>query len=118
MSINTKVFGNQASCEIMSGDAILFKNSISLDAEYAVNRINEYPSIQDLIVALAEKEEGDSTMWDEITTKRAEIKVKFPKQSQEEQEELKKQKEEELQRQKEAEELRAEKEEEALNNPE
>ena len=49
--------------------------------EYARNRENEYPTIQDVTVALAEKEEGDSTMWDEITAKRAAIKTKYPKPS-------------------------------------
>ena len=47
--------------------------------EYARRRATEYPSLDDVIVALAEKEEGDSTMWDEITVKRAEIKDKYPK---------------------------------------
>ena len=47
--------------------------------EYARNRASEYPSIQDVTVALAEKEEGDSTMWDEITVKRAAVKTKWPK---------------------------------------
>jgi len=47
--------------------------------EYARQRATEYPSLEDVIVALAEKEEGDSTMWDEITVKRAEIKDKYPK---------------------------------------
>ena len=47
--------------------------------EYARNRANEYPSIQDVTVALAEKEEGDSTMWDEITAKRAAVKAKYAK---------------------------------------
>ena len=47
--------------------------------EYARNRASEYPSIQDVTVALAEKEEGDSTMWDEITAKRVGVKAKYPK---------------------------------------
>ena len=47
--------------------------------EYARNREAEYPSIQDVTVALAEKEEGDSTMWDEITAKRAAVKAKYTK---------------------------------------
>ena len=46
---------------------------------YARNRAAEYPSIQEVTVALAEKTEGDSTMWDEITAKRAAIKTKYPK---------------------------------------
>ena len=39
----------------------------------------EYPSITDVTVALAEKAEGNSTMWDEITLKRQAIKDKYPK---------------------------------------
>ncbi|SVC97567.1 uncharacterized protein METZ01_LOCUS350421, partial [marine metagenome] len=39
----------------------------------------EYPSIKDVTVALAEKAEGDSTMWDEVTAKRQAIKTKYPK---------------------------------------
>ena len=46
---------------------------------YARNRAAEYPSIEEVTVALAEKTEGDSTMWDEITAKRAAIKTKYPK---------------------------------------
>ena len=46
---------------------------------YQGKRRDEYPSIDDVTVALAEKEEGDSTMWDEITAKRQAIKVKYPK---------------------------------------
>ena len=47
--------------------------------EWIRNRQAEYPSIQDVTVALAEKEEGDSTMWDEITAKRAAVKAKYSK---------------------------------------
>ena len=47
--------------------------------EWFRNRQGEYPSIQDVTVALAEKEEGDSTMWDEITAKRAAVKAKYTK---------------------------------------
>jgi hypothetical protein len=47
--------------------------------EYQRKRKLEYPSIDDVTVALAEKEEGDSTMWDEITAKRQAIKTKYPK---------------------------------------
>jgi hypothetical protein len=38
-----------------------------------------YPSIADVTVALAEKAEGDSKMWDEITKKRQAIKKLYPK---------------------------------------
>jgi hypothetical protein len=47
--------------------------------EYSRNRESEYPSIKNVVVALAEKEEGDSTMWDTITAERAAVKGKFPK---------------------------------------
>ena len=46
---------------------------------YQGKRRDEYPSIEDVTVALAEKAEGDSTMWDEITAKRQAIKIKYPK---------------------------------------
>ena len=49
------------------------------DNEYARNRETEYPSIKDVTVALAEKAEGDSTMWDKITAERSAVKSKFPK---------------------------------------
>ena len=47
--------------------------------EFSRNRQSEYPSIQDVVVALAEKEEGDDTMWKEITAKRQKVKADNPK---------------------------------------
>ena len=47
--------------------------------EYRKKRKKEYPSIDDVTIALAEKAEGDSTMWDEITEKRQAVKTKYPK---------------------------------------
>ena len=47
--------------------------------KYQRDRKLEYPSIEDVTVALAEKAEGDSTMWDEITVKRQATKDKYPK---------------------------------------
>ena len=47
--------------------------------EYARNREAYYPSLRDVTVALAEKAEGDSTMWDDITAKRAKVKSDHPK---------------------------------------
>ena len=35
--------------------------------------------LESLVVALAEKTEGDSTMWDDLTAKRAAVKTKWPK---------------------------------------
>jgi|SaaInlStandDraft_2_1057019.scaffolds.fasta_scaffold59494_3 hypothetical protein len=42
-------------------------------------RREAYPSIEDVTVALAEKAEGDSTMWDAISKKRADVKKAHPK---------------------------------------
>ena len=55
-----------------------------LQAEYEANqyqrdRAEQYPSITDVVVALAEKEEGDDTMWQEITAQRAKVKADNPK---------------------------------------
>ena len=47
--------------------------------EYQRTRQPLYPSIEDVTVALAEKAEGDSTMWDGITKKRQAIKKLYPK---------------------------------------
>ena len=47
--------------------------------QYQRDRAVEYPSIQDVVVALAEKEEGDDTMWKEITAKRQKVKADNPK---------------------------------------
>ncbi|BAQ90528.1 hypothetical protein [uncultured Mediterranean phage uvMED] len=38
-----------------------------------------YPKITDVVVALAEKEEGDDTMWKQITTLRQKVKSDNPK---------------------------------------
>ena len=58
----------------------LAKQQSEFDAlEYARNREAKYPSIIDLTVALAEKAEGDSTMWDTITAKRLAVKTEYPK---------------------------------------
>jgi hypothetical protein len=43
------------------------------------NRRAEYPTIQEIAVALADKAEGDSTMWDKITAQRLAAKAKYPK---------------------------------------
>ena len=49
------------------------------DSEYQRDRAISYPSIDDVVVALAEKEEGDDTMWKEITAKRQKVKADNPK---------------------------------------
>ena len=47
--------------------------------KYQRDRASQYPSIQDVVVALAEKQEGDDTMWQEITAQRAKVKSDNPK---------------------------------------
>ena len=49
--------------------------------QYQRDRASQYPSITDVVVALAEKEEGDDTMWQEITAQRAKVKADNPKPS-------------------------------------
>ena len=50
-----------------------------LATQYQRDRRESYPSLEEVTVALAEKAEGDSTMWDDVSYRRAEIKVKYPK---------------------------------------
>ena len=47
--------------------------------KYQRDRAVAYPSIQDVVVALAEKEEGNDAMWQEITAQRAKVKADNPK---------------------------------------
>ena len=47
--------------------------------EYSRKRKSEYPLLDDVTIALAEKAEGRSEMWDEITVKRATVRAKYPK---------------------------------------
>jgi putative protein kinase ArgK-like GTPase of G3E family len=47
--------------------------------EYQRLREPKYPLIHDVTVALAEKAEGDSTMWDAISKQRADVKKAHPK---------------------------------------
>tara|TARA_R100001244_G_C5138100_1_gene127326 strand:+ start:553 stop:855 length:303 start_codon:yes stop_codon:yes gene_type:complete len=46
---------------------------------YSRSRADSYPSIQDVTIALAEKAEGNSAMWDTITAQRLDVKSRFPK---------------------------------------
>ena len=46
---------------------------------YRAHRIEEYPSIEDLTVALAELEEGQPEMWNRIKAERQAVKDKYPK---------------------------------------
>jgi len=47
--------------------------------QYQRDRRDKYPSIEDVTVALAEKADGDSTMWDEVQAKREAIKIEYPR---------------------------------------
>jgi len=47
--------------------------------KYQRDREIAYPSITDVVVALAEKQEGDDTMWKQITTLRQKVKSENPK---------------------------------------
>ena len=47
--------------------------------QYQRDRRDKYPSIEDVTVALAEKADGDSTMWDEVSAKRLDVKTQHPK---------------------------------------
>ncbi|MFZ9069261.1 MAG: hypothetical protein ACO23R_17960, partial [bacterium] len=49
------------------------------NTQYQRDRAVAYPSIADVVVALAEKQEGDDTAWQEITAKRAKVKKDYPK---------------------------------------
>ena len=49
------------------------------NTEYQRDRKDNYPSLEEVIVALAEKAEGDSTMWDDVSARRPQIKEKYPK---------------------------------------
>ena len=52
----------------------LQNNKASIDA-----RLNEYPSIGDMIDAICKKEAGDSTEFDSLEAKRQATKTKYPK---------------------------------------
>ena len=65
-------------------ETLRVKHEATLKAEwdaldFARKRQKEYPSITDVVVALAEKEEGDDTMWKEITALRQKVKSENPK---------------------------------------
>ena len=47
--------------------------------QYQRERALAYPSITDVVVALAEKEEGNDAMWKDITAKRLKVKKDHPK---------------------------------------
>ena len=70
-----QVHPSMADIEVMCATVKAEKDALA----YQGKRQEEYPSLEDVTVALAEKAEGDSTMWDEITAKRQAIKIKYPK---------------------------------------
>ena len=49
------------------------------DSYYKIQRASQYPSITDVVIALAEKEEGDDSAWQEISVQRAKVKKDYPK---------------------------------------
>ena len=57
---------------------IKLRSLCSLTLSWKIQR-DALPHIEDVTVALAEKAEDDSTMWDEITKKRQAIKKLYPK---------------------------------------
>ena len=61
-------------------DSEIVKLQAQFDSEhYKLERASQYPSITDVVVALAEKEEGNDAMWQEITAQRAKVKADNPK---------------------------------------
>jgi hypothetical protein len=46
---------------------------------YVEIREAEYPSIKDVVVAMAEKIEGNDAMWLDITAQRKAVKLRIPK---------------------------------------
>ena len=46
---------------------------------YREKRVLEYPSLGDMIDALAKKDSGDATEWNDLLLQRATIKAKYPK---------------------------------------
>ena len=83
VDINGLVDWQSEDLEQPSEEAIQTKLT-ELQAKYEANqyqrdRAEQYPSIQDVVVALAEKQEGDDTMWQEITALRQKVKSDNPK---------------------------------------
>ena len=46
---------------------------------YREKRVLEYPSLGDMIDALAKKDSGDAAEWNDLLLQRATIKAKYPK---------------------------------------
>ena len=49
--------------------------------QYQRDRQQVYPSLEELVVALVEKEEGDDAAWKELVARRKKIKKDIPKSS-------------------------------------
>ena len=59
---------------IKTAQDIADEKQLWIDTQYQRDRANEYPTIQELVVALYDEDDKSA-----IETKRAEVKVKFPK---------------------------------------
>ena len=64
---------------VKDDDQKIAEKQEKITTQYQRDRAEQYPSITDVVVALAEKEEGDDTMWQEITAQRAKVKSDNPK---------------------------------------
>jgi hypothetical protein len=49
------------------------------EKEYQVQRREAYPLFEEIVVALAEKEEGRPAMWEDMMAKRAIVRNTYPK---------------------------------------
>ena len=49
--------------------------------QYQRDRQQVYPSLEELVVALVEKEEGDDAAWKELVARRKKLKKDIPKSS-------------------------------------
>ena len=87
---NVISYDEEHGCFDKNGDLVKIDESLvkakltELQAEYESKKYQRdraiaYPSITDVVVALAEKEEGDDTMWKEISAKRQKVKADNPK---------------------------------------
>ena len=73
------IIDGEAKTIIYDSDTEKFDQSERAKIQYQRDRKSEYPSLNDVTIALAEKAEGRSEMWDEITVKRATVRAKYPK---------------------------------------
>ena len=79
---NEKITWNNGTPVISKSDIQAKQAELKADydsMEYSRKRKSEYPLLDDVTIALAEKAEGRSEMWDEITVKRATVRAKYPK---------------------------------------